>query len=204
MIPGGAKLTLGATINLGNYENLKIEVEGDCRTVEDIDEVRAMLVAEIKKSGRDDPEMAGRCDAYCNRVFGGGPVEALKPLAAAKAAETAPPTIAEPEKPARPLPAATVEPIDPDADSVTIDGKVYPRKKAAAAAPVKAEATPEPVAAPEPKAAPKKAPTPAADSPFTCEDCGCGVTAGQQKASRLFISKTLCKECIQKRNRAEA
>ena len=68
--------------------------------------------------------------------------------------------------------------------------------------------TPEPAKAPAPLPAPepaKPAPQPAVTAPLpkpaapegeVCEGCGAPVTKSQAKLSQMFMSKTLCKTCM--------
>ncbi len=62
---------------------------------------------------------------------------------------------------------------------------------------------PAPLPAPEPaKPAPQPAttapaPKPAAPEGEVCERCGAGVSKSQAKLSQLFMSKTLCKACME-------
>lgn len=63
-------------------------------------------------------------------------------------------------------------------------------------------ATPAPLPTPEPaKPAPQPAttapaPKPAAPEGEVCEGCGAPVTKSQAKLSQMFMSKTLCKTCM--------
>jgi hypothetical protein len=63
-------------------------------------------------------------------------------------------------------------------------------------------ATPAPLPTPEPaKPAPQPAttapaPKPAAPEGGVCEGCGAPVTKSQAKLSQMFMSKTLCKTCM--------
>lgn len=68
---------------------------------------------------------------------------------------------------------------------------------AAPATPVSAPLpTPEPAKpAPQP-AIPAPAPKPAAPEGGVCEGCGAPVTKSQAKLSQMFMSKTLCKTCM--------
>ena len=67
---------------------------------------------------------------------------------------------------------------------------------------VAAPATPAPLPTPEPaKPAPQPAttapaPKPAAPEGEVCEGCGAPVTKSQAKLSQMFMSKTLCKTCM--------
>lgn len=188
MIPGGALLRLEACVNLGNYESLRVSVEAQCRSMEETDELHAFLDAELGKFGRTDLEIGARVDAWRSRVLGTGPIGSAPVEAAGTPAAS---TIAEKKVEPKKVPVTI-----PEGDTITIEGKTYQRKKAPAAAPPKAEATPKT----EPKPAPK-AKAPAAS--FVCDTCGGPVTASEEKTSRLFLSKTLCKGCVDQINHKE-
>lgn len=66
----GVVLTLGGTINLGNFENAKIEIQGECRTAADVAELKAYLGEIIESLGGDEitTELFAR---WQRRVLGG-------------------------------------------------------------------------------------------------------------------------------------
>ena len=66
---GKREVTIGITINLQNYENLRLEVEGDVETHEDVDELITFLDGVLARLGRGDPATAERVDAYRRRVL---------------------------------------------------------------------------------------------------------------------------------------
>lgn len=136
-----ARVSLGVTINLGNYESLRVDIEGAAgeempAVVERLDAALACLEANAYNPTRHAPIHAMRL-AIC-----GYPPEAL---VAAKEAQTGTPVPNE---------------------------------------------TPPP-APPEPK--------PAAQKPAgaACVGCGADVPAAQAKVSQMFLSKTLCKACME-------
>jgi predicted component of type VI protein secretion system len=197
MIPGGARLKLEAKINLGNYESLGVQVEADCRTPEDVDELRAMLDAELAKFGRDDPEIGARVDTWRHRVLGGDPlapvgvpgepitVPGMEPVKVTKVsgsnAKKVPhvpsPAVAEPEP----------EPIE-DPDPEPTDEEI------AAMAPEPAKAPP---ATPAAKAKPTGTP-----SGVACVDCGAELSKKELTTSTLFVSQAVCTACLKARNKA--
>jgi len=62
----------------------------------------------------------------------------------------------------------------------------------------KAPYLPPKEAPPAPEAPASPAPAkPAAPLTAKCERCGAGITASQAKLSQLFMSKTLCKKCME-------
>lgn len=209
MIPGGARLKLEAKINLGNYESLGLQVEADCRTPEDVDELHAMLDTELAKFGRDDLEIGSRVDAWRHRVLGGGPLAPAKAEAVPQP-PIAVPGMAEPVKvtkvaaPAEkemhvpsPAPAAEPEvPEDPDPEPSDEDLAALAPEPTPVSSPSIATADrPLPVETPA-KAAP-------APSGMVCEDCGTPVSKKQATTSRLFLSRIACEDCVKKANEAQ-
>jgi hypothetical protein len=176
-------LTVGVTVNLEHYENLRLEVSGDVENERDADELVRFLDHLLGRMGRGDPATAEAVDSYRDRVF------------------SFTPDIPEEQVPAGchdgvcSLPAEILEEIAPCTASTTETGDAGGD---AAAAPMVSEPR---HTAPE-TAVPVPAPvTPTAADTTTvlvCEECGTPVTTAQAKMSRLFTSRTLCKECMKK------
>ncbi|MDD4255545.1 MAG: hypothetical protein PHP59_09245 [Methanofollis sp.] len=176
-MPAKKTLTLGITVNLDNYENLRLEVSGEVGSQEDADDLASFLDTTLARLGRGDEATAERVDAYRRRVFSMKPVEAPLPPQPEEGGQTvlvpieaeeaeAPEAVPEPAPGAAPEPAPAPQPV---------------------AAP-----EPEPTAAPAPKPEQPQAPTAAA----ACEECGEPVTKTQKQMSNLFLNKTLCKACM--------
>lgn len=196
-------LTIGVTINLDNYENLRLEVDGEVCTDRDAEDLVVFLDGMIARLGRGDPATAERLDAYRRRVFGltagvsDAPAPAQAPLAA-------PPAQGE-------IPLS--ETVEPPESPPVIPGVVEGRPEVAAPAPAAEEAPakapvkpvtarPPPMAAEE-KASPAATPapsvqvsTPPQPGSVSCEECGAGVTDAQAKVSQMFMGRTLCKKCM--------
>jgi len=69
---GGHKtLTIGVTVNLEHYENLRVEVSGDADSPGDAEDLTRFLSAILGTFGRNDPAMAERIDSYRRRVLPG-------------------------------------------------------------------------------------------------------------------------------------
>jgi hypothetical protein len=174
-------LTVGVTVNLKNYESLRLEVQDEVESEEDVRSLVAFLDGTLALFGQGNRETEDLVAHYRRRVMqgavGGGAGEpAPVPAAATRPAASRPAAVPGVE--------AVVEPPAPE--------------------PVATEPPEEgPAPKPAPKAAAKPAPkTPAkapAPSPTgaVCEACGAPVSAAEEKTSRLFVSKTLCKKCIQ-------
>ena len=126
------ELTIGVTINLDNFENLRLEVSGKAETQEQADALAKFLDDQLARLGRGDAPTATRVDNYRKRVFG--------PAPAAKAPVTRPAQPAVQQQPAS-------KPIDTGLDKQMPYAPTTPEKPAE---PVKK--APEPAAKPAPVA----------------------------------------------------
>jgi len=199
------EVTIGITVNLENYENLRLEVEGDVETHEDVDDLIMFLDGMLARFGRGDPATAERVDAYRRRVLA-KPVEPQTPATRAVPEEKA----AGPAKSATPgqepahqqeekacPPPGTIEAAIPPAP----EHPKPPRTPEPPAEPEKAIPEPAPEQTPPAEVPPHQEPAtakpPAAPGEDICEVCGAEVTKSQAKLSQLFMSKTLCKKCME-------
>ncbi|MDD1720157.1 MAG: hypothetical protein LUQ25_08870 [Methanoregulaceae archaeon] len=66
-------LTLGITVNLDNYENLRVEVTGEAEQPGDAARLVRFLDEVLAGLGRGDEATAARVDSYRRRVLGGVP-----------------------------------------------------------------------------------------------------------------------------------
>jgi len=211
------EVTIGITINLENYENLRLEVQGDAETHEDVDDLVSFLDGMLSRFGRGDPATAERVDAYRRRVLALRPT---KPEAQAPRVETVASMTPVPAGPGSvqqniegtsPAPhaiEAAVPPAPKQSEPVSkpIAGtpkqpEPTPEPEPIAGAPKQPEPTPvsKPIAgAPkQPEPGPAGAKPPAAGEGEVCETCGAEVTKSQAKLSNLFMNKTLCKKCME-------
>jgi hypothetical protein len=62
-------LTIGVTVNLEHYENLRLEVNGEAESAADADDLIRFLDEILGKFGREDPATGERVDSYRSRVF---------------------------------------------------------------------------------------------------------------------------------------
>jgi hypothetical protein len=62
-------LSIGVTVNLENYENLRLEVSGEVCGDGDEEELITYLDTILSRLGRGTPETAERVDSYRKRVF---------------------------------------------------------------------------------------------------------------------------------------
>jgi hypothetical protein len=147
-------LTIGVTINLEHYENLRLEVNGEAESAAEADDLIRFLDEILGRFGQD-PATRERVDSYRRRVLPGV-------LSDGTVSEAVSPS------PFEQLPEKT------DACAQTSPGT-------------------EPVTStPSPGAPLREA------SSLSCENCGGGVSTAEQKMSRLFTGKTLCRGCIKK------
>jgi len=201
------EVTIGITINLDNYENIRLEVEGDAETREDVENLILFLDGILARLGRGDPATAERVDAYRRRVLSAGPTA---PEGAARKEVSA--KYPEPEEreelliaeaPAKPL--AREEPIPDRAEPTT---RLQPERQEPLLTrrkiPEKPEEKPQaqPASPPVRAEPPEQETVPAKPSPAqeedVCEVCGAPVPKSQAKLSQLFMSRTLCKKCMER------
>ncbi|HDS63531.1 MAG TPA: hypothetical protein ENN52_05330 [Methanofollis liminatans] len=187
MTPTKKTLTLGITVNLDNYENIRLEITGEVGSPEEADDLAGFLDATLARLGRGDEATAERVDTYRKRVF------------SMKATEKHP----EPGVQTVLTPVAAEEPQEPVAKPVPEQAVAKDQPE-----PARAAAEPEPMPTPGPAAAMakplahapetpgKKVPEPAAAAPDLCEECKAAVTKTQKQMSQLFLNRTLCKACM--------
>jgi len=166
-MPEKKTLTLGITVNLDNYENLRLEITGAVGSPEDADELAGFLDTMLSRLGRGDEATAERVDNYRKRVFSMKEAE--------KISETGVQTVltsAGAETPLRPVATPGPAPATAMAKPPAAHVPETPVKKA-----------PEPV-------------QPAAPTADLCEECGAAMTKTQKQMSQLFLNRTLCKACM--------
>lgn len=66
---GRKTLTIGVTVNLEHYENLRLEVSGDAETIGDAEELSQFLDTVLAGFGKNDPATAERILSYRRRVL---------------------------------------------------------------------------------------------------------------------------------------
>ena len=64
-------LTIGVTINLEHYENLRVEVNGEAETAAEADSLICFLDEMLGRFGQKDPATRERVDSYRRRVLPG-------------------------------------------------------------------------------------------------------------------------------------
>ncbi|NYT06212.1 MAG: hypothetical protein GKC04_07600 [Methanomicrobiales archaeon] len=192
-------LTIGITVNLEHYENLRLDVEGDVGTQEDVDALVACLDEILGRFGRNDPETAERVDAYRRRVLGRTAAPAAPP---APAGAAQPPV--QPPEPAPPVaehpvietihnggPAEALYHTPADAPCVGEDADHAGERVTPPSCDDLHDTCNAAASVPQPK--PKEAP--AADT-FVCSACGTAISKTQEQLSQLFMGRSLCKKCM--------
>jgi hypothetical protein len=99
---GQRTLSIGITVNLENYENLRLEVSGPVQNESDAEELARFLDTVLQKFGQGDPSSKERVESFRRRIL---PAGTQAPVPEAKATRPGePPSVqAELEKPAVPV-----------------------------------------------------------------------------------------------------
>jgi len=217
-------LSIGITINLENYENLRLDVEGEVGDDGNAEDLISFLDGMLARLGHGDQVTAERVEAYRRRVlaFPKAVVAAAPPIpvqresgissAAVQPGHVRASTEAAP-KPPEPVQAEARQESPPPKDEKPSTVRVSPEAKVSKPvpkAPARAEGPAAPAArVPEPRKAtvpqpPKEAAMepakpekpPIAEGEVPCEECGLSITKNQEKLSRLLTGKSLCKRCM--------
>jgi hypothetical protein len=93
-------LTIGVTVNLEHYENLRLEVNGEVGSAREADDLIRFLDEILGKFGRADPGTTERVDSYRRRVLPGVRTDEVKEVSSVAPAEV-PPVSAAPGSTAR-------------------------------------------------------------------------------------------------------
>jgi hypothetical protein len=141
-------LSIGITVNLEYYENLRLEVSGEVCSEEDAEDLVTYLDTILSRLGRGTPETAERVDSYRRRV--------LTWPSISPATETPREIIPLPAEAPQPPVSSTPSPAAPPAETPRVQVPPSPP----ASAPVKKPATGETVTVSE-KMAPTPPPSPA-------------------------------------------
>lgn len=227
-MPGKKSLTIGITVNLENYENLRLEVTGEVTDQMEVKDLVGFLDQTLTTFGRGNPATIALIEKYRARVLssGDGSASTSEPTVYAHESEPEWPDMEAPALPQQPLTPPARETLAPVAEAAApaasaapaiekSETKAIPAQKPEK--PKKLEKQLEPVIQPEPVPAAQTPPqvpqapvpvaapvsTPAAPpqpaaSAAACEICGCAVSSSEQKMSQLFMSRTLCKTCMKK------
>ena len=166
---GRKTFSIGITINLDNYENLRLDVSGEVDSQNDTEEFIRFLDQTLERLGRGNVNTAARVDSYRRRVL----------------------NMPEEGKVAVPIPPSAET---PPVSHQIVDVHQMPKKEAVPAdvTPDQAPEVPPPAAAPSPRPVETQKP----QGEFVCEECRAPVTKSQHQISQLFQGKTLCKKCM--------
>lgn len=102
---GQRTLTIGITVNLENYENLRLEVNGPVNSERDADELISFLDSILQKFGQGDPSSKERVETFRRRILFTGPKTGAKETEAVPAAEYGMPAECKPAVPPGAFPA---------------------------------------------------------------------------------------------------
>ena len=175
-------VTVSVTINLGNYENLRLEVSDTAETKEEADALRNYLASILDGYGNNNAAARAAIQKYKEHILADGGYEPALPSAEAddcavylresepEAASSKPDE--DVSEVLEDVPAVSAEPVlvVPEADSV----HVLPEPSLPPAPVVDEENTQE----------------------FVCSKCGAPVSKVQRDVSMLFNNKILCKNCM--------
>jgi hypothetical protein len=217
-------LSIGITINLENYENLRLDVEGEIGDDGNAEDLISFLDGMLARLGHGDQVTAERVEAYRRRVLAfPKAVVAAAPMPVRREEEASPagghpaPVRAPAEAAPRPPDPVQAEarqevPSAPAREDQPVTVRVSPGAKgtrpakpgeraggatpgAGTADPRKAPATPPTREAPgEVRSAPESPPL--GEGEVRCEGCGLPITKNQEKLSRLLTGRSLCKRCM--------
>jgi len=195
---GKRKLSIGITINLENYENLRLEIEGEVATENDADELVSYLDGVLSRLGRNDPGTADRVDSYRRRVlempadFIVGGQESLSvagdtsgddihaPSGELKVPETASVYSEAVTYVAGAGTAGTAEVSD---EPEVIVSEVSKRSG-------------EPAVGEGPGQSGNKDENKSSEQIFSCSSCGAMISGPEERLSQLFVGRPLCRRCL--------
>jgi hypothetical protein len=189
-------LTIGITVNLEHYENLRLEVEGEVETQEDARQLVAYLDGVLAGMGRNDPDTMARVDSYRKRVLEQVP-------------EAGPATVPLPEKPERPeQPLVAENPVIEAIPNGSLTESLYHTPADAPCVGEDADHAGERAggelhetcnaAVPSLNAYPPEKPPEKAAAEIECSACGEKISKTQNELSQLLMDKSFCKKCMDK------
>ena len=165
-------VTIGVTINLGNYESLRVEVSDIAENVTAVRDLADFLGKTLDEFGTQDAATRAAVEKYKERV--------LERYAQEKEEEAG-------YFPMEEIP--LTHPVEEYEAEEEIPMQVLEDTRIS----MTAEIEPEIEAAP-----PESTPTasPVQEGEFVCEKCGVPISKVQRDVSNLFMGKTLCKKCM--------
>lgn len=198
-------MTIGITINLDNYENIRLDLRGEIGSDEEADDLIRSMDSLLSRIGRDDPATAERVDHYRRRVFGSFHPHEGSAVPSASCPVTGSEDLYEG------IPGSDLSgndypdpiPMEADADlkgvSEPEDDLVAPAEEERSADAMSPDALSSGMAEPDvgyiaPEVTPKEPQS--GGSVYACEACGVEVNKVQHDVSHLFMNRTLCKKCM--------
>lgn len=208
---GDRRLTIGVTVNLGHYENLRVEVEGE--PGESARELAGFLDGVLATFGRADPPTAGLIDRYRERVLAhgagtdGAPGVENGDIPSPDTQVTALPEEPGPDGPVEEVPGMEALMYAFPSDTGSPGEMEHGDETGVLEAfghgageeswpPAAGKEAPGVPAAPD-----ETGPAgPSALFPGTplCQECRVPVSPAEEKLSRLFASRVLCRSCLKK------
>ena len=169
----GKRLTIGVTVNLERYENLRVAVEGDVNTLEDADDLARYLDDVLAGFGKNDPETEKQIANYRFRVLPGRGDAAGDAMDAAEG-----PVLAEEE------PKTDADTGPDEAAAVLLHSDVQTGNEDDTG-----------VCTPSAPAEEKNG--------FYCAECGKPISKQEDKLGRLFVDRPLCRACLETLQKAQ-
>ena len=163
----GKRLTIGVTVNLERYENLRVAVEGDVESREDAENLARYLDDVLAGFGKNDPETEKQIANYRFRVLPGADD------AADGTADLTVDTVTADEDAAMEKDAGSGEDI-----AITPVPETQPTGENEFGATVPTAQAPE-------------------RAGLVCADCGAPITKQEDKLGRLFVDRPLCRSCLE-------
>lgn len=194
-------VTIGVTINLGNYESLRLEVSDTAETKSDADKLRSFLSDVLDGFGNNNATAKSAIEKYKEKILADGNFEKSD----------------EPMSEINPEFTFDLPSAEPVKDSETVYQNDFEKEIAKTRPPLldeilKTEPEPEkePIkeetplftevdTAPAPEPEPPKVSVPISkpsEGEYTCEKCGEKISKVQRDVSNLFMGKSLCKNCM--------
>ena len=163
----GKRLTIGVTVNLERYENLRVAVEGDVETVEDAENLARYLDDVLAGFGKNDPETEKQIAHYRFRVLPG------RGDAVGDAMDAAEAPMAPEEEPVMHADMLSGEEASTIPQSDSQNGDVAETDVCTTSRPS------------------------SGGQDLVCADCGAPITKQEDKLGRLFVDRPLCRSCLE-------
>jgi len=196
---GNRKLSIGITINLENYENLRLEIEGEVATENDADELVSYLDGVLSRLGRNDPGTADRVDSYRRRVlempadFIVGEEESLS-VAGDTSGDDIHALSGELKVPETKS-SVSAEAVAYVAGAVTA-GTAVVSDEPEKIVPEVSKISGEPVVGEDKGQSGNKYEKESSEQTFSCSNCGAMISDPEERLSQLFVGRSLCKRCL--------